>query len=161
MPTESSFPDIAYRLSFNKIKYLDQTNQLNNYNEIYNMNQYVSNINKSELDKITSFNESLKTKVLTLKQNYLLKDFAVYNYAFWTNAMYFSIIMSGIAIAIIAFYNKNSSLASPPLSKTMTIIIIMILSIIYIIGMIIALGVKANRRKYAWNQFYFKQQNKP
>jgi amino acid transporter len=157
MTTDSAFPSIAYPLSFNKIKYLDLTNQLNNYNEIYNMNQYVSNVNKSELDKISSFNESLKTKVLKLKQDYLLKDFAVYNYAFWANIMYFTIIASGVALAIIAFYNQNSESETAILSKRLTIIIIVALSLIYLVSIFIAFSAKVIRRKYAWNQFYWKQ----
>jgi heme/copper-type cytochrome/quinol oxidase subunit 2 len=117
----------------------------------------VSNINKGELEKISSFNESLKTKVLKLKQDYLLKDFAVYNYSFWANVMYFSIIMSGLAIAVIAVYNKNSNLESPPLSKKMTIIVVSVFAVVYLIALLIALSVKVTRRKYAWNQFYWKQ----
>jgi hypothetical protein len=152
MSTDSAFSTIAYPLSFNKLKYIDLTNQLNNYNEIYNMNQYVSNINKSELDKIVSFNENLKTKILKLKQEYLLKDFAMYNYIFWSNIMYFTIIITGIVLAIIAITDI------PFLSKNVKIIIMSVIGFLYLLVLMILLGVKLMRRKYSWNQFYWKKQ---
>jgi hypothetical protein len=151
MSADSAFSTIATPLSFNKNKYIELTTQLNNYNEIYNMNKYVSNINKSELDKIVSFNENLKTKILKLKQEYLLNDFGMYNYAFWANIMYFTIIISGISLGIIAFKDP------PILSDNLKLTIVITIAFLYIFILLIVIGIRVSRRKYSWNQFYWKK----
>ena len=133
MVNQSAFESTSFAIASNKAIYFDLTNQLNNYNEIYNMNKYVSDVNKSELSKISSFNDSLNTQNLKLKQQYLLKDYAINNRKFWINIMLFTIIMSGIALCIIAFYSINSDIPNFFLTLNLTIGAIIVIGIIYLL----------------------------
>jgi hypothetical protein len=156
MVNQSAFESTSFAIASNKAIYFDLTNQLNNYNEIYNMNKYVSDVNKSELSKISSFNDSLNTQNLKLKQQYLLKDYAINNRKFWINIMLFTIIMSGIALCIIAFYSINSDIPNFFLTLNLTIGAIIVIGIIYLLTILILLSTNLIRRKYSWDQYYWK-----
>lgn len=148
----STFNTVLPSINYNQNKYIDNTNQLNNLNEIYNMNTYVSNINKSEIDRINDYNRTLKTRILQLKQDYLLKEYKVHNYQFWYNVMYFTIVMAGIALIIIGLYLTNTA----SLSFTIVLVILGVLSTLYIIILLSVLSLKIIRRNNSWNQFYWK-----
>lgn len=148
----SEFTSMLPTISYNKVKYIDNTNQLNNFNEIHNMNTHVSNINKSEIDRINSYSKTLDTRILQLKQDYLLKEYKVNNYQFWYNVMYFTIVMSGIALAIIAFYLTNPE----AISFTIVLVILGVLSVLYLIVLLSVLSLKIIRKNNSWNQFYWK-----
>lgn len=148
----SAFGSILPSINYNQVRYKDNTNQLNNFNEIYNMNTYVSNINKSEIDRINDYNRTLNTRILQLKQDYLLKEYRVHNYQFWYNVMYFTIVMSGIALAIMAFYLTNKE----AMSFTIVLVILGVLSVFYLIVLLSVLSIKIIRRNTSWNQFYWK-----
>jgi cytochrome c oxidase subunit IV len=148
----SDFGSILTSIQSNELTYKDSTNQLNNFNEIYNMNTYVSNINKKEIDRINDYNKTLSTRVLQLKQDYLLKEYKVYNYQFWYNVMYFTIVMSGIGLAVIAFYLTNKE----AISFTLVLVFLGVLSLLYLMIIISVLSLKIIRRNNSWNQFYWK-----
>jgi len=148
----SAFGSVLPSINYNQVRYIDNTHQLNNFNEIYNMNTYVSNINKSEIDRINDYNRTLNTRILQLKQDYLLKEYKVHNYQFWYNVMYFTIVMSGIALAIMAFYLTNKE----AMSFTIVLVILGVLSVLYLIVLLSVLSLKIIRRNNSWNQFYWK-----
>ena len=77
-------------LQSNKILYLDLTHKLNDYNEIYNLNTYLDGANSTELERLSYTNETLKTRLLKLKQEYLLEDRGVKAYTFRSNILYFT-----------------------------------------------------------------------
>ena len=159
----SSAPNYDTELGFNRLEYLDITNQLNNYNEIYSMNQYVAKINKTEQDSIVSMNSTLKTQLYKLRQMYFLIDYSNHNIKFWTNILYFTTCMICITFICIAFF--NSTLCKTILEQKKMLqkadilfyIALLSLTLIYIIVVIIALANKVMRRKYSWDQFYYKK----
>jgi hypothetical protein len=139
-----------------KLQYLDLTHQLNNYNEIYNMNKYVSNVNSSEMQRLAGFNENLKSKVLKLKQDYMLYDVSMKKFHFWTNILYFTIVMTCLVFFAIAFHTKGAPEGGFTISKTIVIIIICGLALFYIAVVIFSLSAYVRRRKQFYNQFYWK-----
>lgn len=154
------YNDLAIPLEYNKNNYLDITNQLNNYNEIYNMNKYAESVNKVEYEHISTLDSNLKTTLYKLKQEYFLVDYANHNTRFWTNIMYFSLCMICITFIVIAVFNssfikKNEALA--PKKDILFYIAIAALAVIYLIVLIITLAKKIMRRKYAWDQYYYKK----
>jgi hypothetical protein len=153
----SAFESTSFAIASNKATYFDLTNQLNNYNEIYNMNKYVGDLNKSELAKISTFNDSLETQTLKLKQQYLLKDYAINNRKLWINIMLFTIVMAGIALCTIAFYSINANVTDFFLTLKLTIITIVVIAIIYLFTILFVLSTNVIRRKYSWDQYYWKK----
>ena len=155
-PSNSVFPTVALALAFNKYKYMDLTNQLNNYNEIYNMNKNASDVNQSEVQRLQSFDESLKSKVMKLKQEYLLKDHDIHSLNFWINVTVFSMIFGCLALLLIAFHTKGVRGGTAMFSNKAAVAIICVLAAFYLAGLLLALATKVRRRNYAYDQFYWK-----
>lgn len=157
MPSDTSTLDsTGYAQAAQRYKYLDLTHQLNNYNEIYNMNKYVSNVNNGELTRLSSFNENIKSKVLKLKQDYMLYDVSMKTISFWTGILYFTLVMTCLVFFAIAFHSREVPEGAFTISKTIVIIIICALALVYIVIVIFSLSRYVKRRKYFYDQYYWK-----
>lgn len=157
MPSDTSTLDsTGYAQAAQRYKYLDLTHQLNNYNEIYNMNKYVSNVNSGELARLSSFNENIKSKVLKLKQDYMLYDVSMKTTSFWTGILYFTVVMTCLVFFAIAFHSREVPEGAFTISKTIVIIIICALALVYVIIVIFSLSRYVKRRKYFYDQYYWK-----
>lgn len=69
---------MSTELQDNKVRYLDVTNRLNDYNEIYNLNQYLQQSQTSEYQTLNNKNEETKMTVMKLKQKYMMKESDIY-----------------------------------------------------------------------------------
>lgn len=136
-------------LESNKIKYLDLTHKLNDYNEIYSVNSYLKEANTDELYRLKTTNEALKSKVLTLKQNYMMKSHDIAEYKFRINIMYFTAIIIALVIIFVALYSMES------ISKRLAIILSSTVGVIYLIFLLFIVRLNSERRKYAYDQFYW------
>lgn len=141
-------------LEANRIKYLDLTHKLNDYNEIYSVNNYLNGANGVELDRLTTTDNTIRTRILRLKQEYLQHDHAIKEYKFRTNILYFSSIVIAFLLVLSALFIEEK--IKPK------IFIIVSSSIIVIYLLILLFVVKANvtRRSQAYDQYYFDQVKK-
>ena len=130
-------------------KYLDLTHQFNNYNEIYSVNTYLKNSNDTEIERLQSENNVLKARVLKIKQEYILKDRDANSFVFRTNIMLFTIVIISLAFVLMALYMSGR------LSGKWMGILAGLLFVIYFIVVYVLVRGNAERRKYAYNQFYW------
>ena len=124
----------ADSLQSNKILYLDLTHKLNDYNEIYNLNTYLDGANSTELERLSYTNETLKTRLLKLKQEYLLEDSGVKAYTFRSNILYFTAIILSIVLCLTAVYVEGGN---GGLSAKWAIIISIGIIVIYFIILLV------------------------
>ena len=160
MSTSSVFNSLALPIEYNRSAFLDLTNKLNNYNEIYNMNSYVGSVNNNEYQNISALDSSLKTKLYKLKQEYFLLDFSNHNITFWTNVLYFSMCMICMTLIAIALFNSKYIAEHATISgkkEMLFYITISIISVLYLLVIMVALAKKVMRRKYSWDQFYYQK----
>lgn len=129
--------------------YVDMTNQLSNYNEMYNVNVYLQRMHRVELDKLNVMNDRVKTAAAKGKQEYLLAEYGIHEYTVRNNIMYLTLIVVGVIIALCSMF------AAGQMSQKFTIIVICVISLIYAIIVVITFKVMSNRRKYAWDQYYW------
>ncbi len=134
-------------LKSSKIKYLDSTNKLNNYNEIYNLNNHLLSTHNQELDSLVTANNQIKTKLMKMKQDYLLQEYAIHEYNMYSNILSFSILIACVAIFFVARATVEN--------QRKLIYICGGLAVFYLIVVFIVLASNINRRKYAWNQWYW------
>lgn len=132
-------------LDNNKNQFLDITNKLNDYNEIDNLNNHLLSVNNTELSKLTTYNNQLKTKLMKMKQDYMLMDYSIYEMNMYNNIIIFTIIVMCFLFFIVA---KTENIK-------LLITICTITGLFYLIVLIIMLKKSVNRRKYSWNQWYF------
>ena len=141
-------------LDINKDKYLDLTHQLNNYNEIYNVNFYLDNLNSVEQDKLDRTNNNIKSKILRMKQEYMLLDYSEKENKMRANIMYWTIIISSILFVLGSLYSLNK------LSQNMLILYGLLILIVYFCLILFFLYRQSKRRKYAYNQYYWSEMKK-
>jgi hypothetical protein len=146
--------DIENSLNNERISYLDLTHQLNNYNEIYNLNFYLKNMNTLELDKMTKVNQNIRAKVLRMKQEYMLMDYGIHEHKMRANILYTTLVVVSVIFIIVAFYVKGS------MDKNTVIMISVVLGVLYLIIMLFILSANSKRRKYAWDQYYWSEMKK-
>jgi hypothetical protein len=126
------------------------THKLNDYNEIYNVNKHIDKSTDEEMGRLLSIHNSLKIKILKLKQQYLLFEHSLHTYRFRCNIIYFTFIVTSALLLIIGYYYENK------ISNMWTFILFTVTSLIYCILVLIFIKNNSNRRSYAYNQYYWK-----
>ena len=86
------------QLNLQKDKFLENTERLNNYNEIYNINSYVKEAKKVEKGSLKEMNDNLHTRILDLKHKYMLNERNTLMYRFrihmlWNTALIICILL--------------------------------------------------------------------
>lgn len=145
---------IKSSLDNNKDSYLDLTHQLNNYNEIYNVNFYLKNMNTLEHERLERASQNIKTKVLKLKQEYMLMDYSCHEYKMRSNIMYASVIVVAFIFIIIAMFYQDK------IAQNIAIIICIVVASVYLLLVIFILLSNSKRRNYAWEQYYWQEMKK-
>jgi hypothetical protein len=129
----------------------DVTHQLNNYNEIFNLNMYLKNLGTSENSRLTKINETLKSKILSLKQEYMTLDRNINFMALRNNLVYISFVVICFILIIVSMYTKKPQ----ALDLRMTLIIIGVIAVLYVVFCIILVRSNSNRRNLLWDQYYW------
>lgn len=149
-----------FDLESNKNSYLENTHRLNDYNEIYNLNSHLQKSNTLEISRLQSTDNILKSKVLKLKQEYLLLGHDTKVYHFRMNVMYFSAMVLGILFVIAAaFMVPRAPPLKPMITGKIAIWSSCIIAIVYLIIILLVVKAHANRRAYSYNQFYWNDKN--
>ena len=136
-----------------KYMYLDFTHKFNDYNEIRNLNSYISNATSSDYERLNVINNNLKTRVLKLKQQYILYEHDASLYKFRTNLLYFVIVCMSLILFFIAMLSEG---------RIKPVLCVILLSIILVICVFVTIIYSISskfRRNQAYNQFYWMQPN--
>lgn len=132
-----------------KTAFIELTHHLNNYNEIYNTNAYLKEMNDTERDRLDATSKNLRSKVLRAKQEYLLNEHAINEYKLRSNIMYGTVILISIYMIMFGLFYLDK------IKNMILISVVGVSSIIYLIFVIFILMANAKRRNYAWNQYYW------
>lgn len=133
-----------------RFEYMDVTHKLNDYNEIHNVNLHVENATQNEKSKLNRINETLKMRVLKIKQEFLLYENALYTYRFRCNIIYFTFIVVSALLILIGYYFEEK------ISSKWTFIIFGVSFLVYALIVFIFIKNNTNRRNYNYNKFYWK-----
>lgn len=134
-----------------KNTYLDHTHRLNDYNEIYNLNSYLSNATHNDLERIQSINNTIKTRVMQAKQEYMMYEHGASQYRFRVNLLYFLLICVSLVLFCVTMHSEQR------LDLKWTIIITSTILIVCLITIWVAVIANKARRNYAYNQFYWQE----
>ena len=131
--------------------YMDLTHQLNNYNEINNTNLQLKRIQSKEKENLDNIGNVVKSASLKTKQEYMLTEYGIEIYRLRNNLMIFTLIVLCGILALCAMFAKGN------LSKDKTIGFVILILVTWALIIYIVIKRNSNRRKYAWNQQYWKQ----
>ena len=130
-----------------KQQYIKDTHYFNDYNEIYNLNTHLLDANTTEQQKLYRINEQLKTKLLKMKQDYMLTDYSMHEISMYSNILALTILTVCLLLVFV-------SMAKPE-SKNQLIMICTVVGVLYLIAIVMILKSNANRRRYSWEQWYW------
>jgi len=136
--------------SDSKSKYIDLTLQLKNYNEINNTNLHIQRIQNNELNNLNTMGAKVKSTSLKTKQEYMLTEYATQLYRLRCNIMLFTILVICGVLALCALF------ATSKVNKNVLIGTVITTLILWALIVYFTLKRNSKRRKYAWNQYYWK-----
>ena len=146
----TSMAEIDNEMMAKKKDFMDLTHQMNNYNTMYNLNEQLQKVHSKSLNELDDVDNKIKSAALKTKQQYMLLDYAVNEYAMRNNLMYFTIIVICIIVLMCAYY------AMEKLKMNVMLIGVFGVLIVWAAIVIIVVKVNSDRRKYAWNQYYWR-----
>lgn len=133
--------------------YKTLTHELNNYNEIYNLNNYLAENTSTEYGRLSKMNDVFKSKVLKSKQQYLDADRTVNRLKLTNNLLCFSAVIFGIFFLAVGVHLKDTS----KFSMTSVMIVVAVLTVIYITLVLLIVLSNSKRRNQYWDQYYWQQ----
>lgn len=140
------------QLESNKIQYLDLTHKLNEYNELFGVNSHLEKVSQNDLDRLQGAHEELRTHIAKKQQEYLLGNFSVEDLTFRTKVLRFTGILVGLYILVAV----SLSSGKVSLGRTSSLIALCgTIAVIYLIILIFMAKRHSDRRKIAYNQFYW------
>jgi len=136
------------------VNFQDLTHQLSNYNEIYNLNLYLQNQATDELNRLQATNESLKSQVLKMKQEYLSMDYHKNLYTLKSEIMKMSIVFFAFMFIIVGVHLKGT------IPKNIMFIALSVVVVLYLIAVLAMVKSNQRRRRSNWTQFYWESLEK-
>lgn len=144
-----SLDSINKNMTENVNTYMMNTHYLNDYNEIYNVNNYLSERTLLEKQRLQSMYNRLNSNLLGVKQEYLLKRFDVENYKSKINIILYAFILVCVLLVCVILYTDDV-IGHRLLFTLIGSSVIFFTFVVYIIS-------KANsyREKTNWNMYYW------
>jgi transcriptional antiterminator Rof (Rho-off) len=132
-------------------EYLENTHQYNNYNEIANMNEYIKNSQVGEQMRMQAMNENLKSRVLKVKQEYMILDYQKNATKLRSNIMMFSSVMIALIFIVASVFMLGF------IGRPLMFVIVGILTAVFLFVTIIFVKANSRRRTSSWNQYYWSE----
>jgi ABC-type multidrug transport system fused ATPase/permease subunit len=136
------------------INFKNTTHQMNNFNEIYNLNVYLKNSSTQDIERLQSTNETLKSRVIKAKQEYVLQDRMIHFMGLKNGLMYYTLVITCIILLVVGFFLKEM------LAINMMVIIVTVIIVIFIVSVVFITKSHSDRRNIIWDQYYWKPMKK-
>lgn len=134
----SSLNDSEIRQEITVFK--DLTHQLNNYNEIFNLNMYLQKLGSTESTRLTKINETLKSKILGYKQEFLMLERDTEYMKLKNNLLYLSAVVICIIMILTGLYLKQK------LSLVIASIVSGVIATLYVMYAVLLVKSNSQRR---------------
>jgi Flp pilus assembly protein TadB len=99
-----SLDSIKKNMTENVNTYMMNTHYLNDYNEIYNTNNYLDERTLLEKQRLQNMYDRLNSNLLGVKQEYLLKKFDIENYKSKINILLSAFILVCVLLVCVILY---------------------------------------------------------
>ncbi len=134
---------------FTKNDFLYKTQQLQNYNEIYGLNQYLEKNTNMVYDETASLNNSIKTKILNMKYDVLFQDNNYKRYQWRQEFIVMLMFFISVSFFIFTFF------LSGRISKNIMIVALSLLWIIALIIIFFKIAAARVRNMNSYDQVYW------
>lgn len=129
--------------------YMMNTHYLNDYNEIYNVNNYLDERTLLEKQRLEGMYDRLNSNLLGVKQEYLLRKFDIENYKSKINIILFAFILTCVLLICVILFTDDA-IGQRLLFTIIGVSIVIFTFVVYIIS-------KSNsyREKTNWDMYYW------
>lgn len=143
-------PDgIKDKMTENVNTYMMNTHYLNDYNEIYNVNNYLDERTQLEKDRLQAMYERLNSNTLRIKQEYLLKRFDVQNYKYKINMISYAIILVCVLLILAVMYTDGK------VSKNVLFGVVGVSTVLFTLIVFLISKSNSYREKTNWDMYYW------
>ena len=129
--------------------YMMNTHYLNDYNEIYGTNKYLENTTTLEREKLETTLDRLRSSLLRVKQEYLMKQFSIEEYKVRNNIITAVIVTVCILLALVVLFHQDK-LGLKLLSTIMGCVIVSFILVVVLIVKTNSYRVETNWDKQYW-----------
>jgi hypothetical protein len=129
--------------------YRNNTFSLNNFNEIYATNKYLDRATSEERDRLLKSLNQLKSSILQMRQEYLIKNYALKEYNVRMYILQWTIIAMCVLFLLFGLVIQGK--------VGQKLMFIVVASVIFIYALIVFFTVKSNayRDDMNWNMYYW------
>jgi glycerol uptake facilitator-like aquaporin len=129
--------------------YMMNTHYLNDYNEIYNVNNYLDERTLLEKQRLEGMYDRLNSNLLGVKQQYLLKKFDIENYKSKINIILSAFILTCVLLICIILFTDDA------IGQRLLITIIGVSIVIFTFVVFIITKSNSYREKTNWDMYYW------
>jgi cytochrome c oxidase subunit IV len=141
--------DVQTKVNEMKELYEAHTFLLNQYNEIYSTNKYIEKTASAEKQKLEDTFNRLRSTLLRLKQEYLMKKFSVEEYSVRVNILHITLVLVCIMFILFILYIQNQLGA-----KLLQMILIPTI-IVFVLLVILIVKSNSYRVETNWDKYYW------
>lgn len=143
-------PDgIKTKMAENVNTYMMNTHYLNDYNEIYNVNNYLDERTQLERERLQSMYERLNSNTLRIKQEYLLKRFDVQNYKYKISMISYALVLVCVLLILTIMYTDGK------ISKNILFGVIGTSTVLFALIVFLISRSNSYREKTNWDMYYW------
>ena len=130
-------------------QFKDITHQLQSYNEIYNLNNFLKQQTFEDERRIRKTNDNLKSQILKLRQQYLGFDYQKNMTAVRNNILYITLITFSLLFIVGGLTLKQT------INIGMMSTIVGVISVCYMFIVMYFVMANKSRKQQGFNQFYW------
>lgn len=146
-----SLDSIKKNMTENVNTYMMNTHYLNDYNEIYNVNNYLDERTLLEKQRLQRMYDRLNSNLLGVKQEYLLKRFDVENYKSKINIILFAFILVCVLLVCVILFTDDV-IGHRILFSIIGVSVVLFTFVVYLITRSNSYREKTNWDMYYWGQ---------
>jgi len=133
-------------------EFKNATHEINTYNEIDQLNEYLFRVKTTESSRLNRVNETLKGSIIKAKQDYMMADRTINLLKFKSGLLYLSLIVMCIVLMIVGMQLlKFAPFTNAVVSGT----IITIVLTMYLLITLFYMFNNSSRKNTNWNQYYW------
>jgi hypothetical protein len=137
------------KIKENKDMYFMNTHFLNDYNELYNTNVHLEQKADLENERLQNVYDRIRSTSLKMKQELLLKKYAVTDFSVKSNILYTAIVLTSFMLIMMVSYSKDQ------VGKNFLSTIIGVTSVVFILIVFVIVKANSYRVETNWNKYYW------
>jgi ABC-type transport system involved in cytochrome bd biosynthesis fused ATPase/permease subunit len=132
-----------------KDNYFMNTHFLNDFNEVHNTNNYLNEKSTVENERLQSTHDRMRSQLLKMKQEMLMKNYATTDFAVKSNLLYTALVVACFILILVILFTKEM------LGRNMLIMITLIVLVAFTTLVFFVVKANAYRVDTNWDMYHW------